>query len=132
MPNIIVVADEAWVANDVRAALAERRFTITEVHDPRSAVDACREHEADALVVDLQVGSMGGMAVARAVRDAVGSGSLPPTAVLLLLDRRADTFLARRAGADGWIQKPFGSFELRDAIDALITAPDADGSTASG
>jgi DNA-binding response OmpR family regulator len=60
--------------------------------------------------------------VVRAIREASGSGDIPPTATLLLLDRRADAFLAGRAGADAWIQKPFGAFELRDAVDTLVAA----------
>lgn len=130
MPNIIVVTDEPWVANDVRAALSEARFLITEVGDPRRAVEACREHEAAAVVIDLQVGSMGGMAVTRAVREAIGNGSLQPVVTLLLLDRRADAFLAGRAGADAWVHKPFGAFELRDSLDRLLTPAGAtDGGT---
>ena len=82
MPNIIVVTDEPWVANDVRAALAEARFEITEVGDPRAAVEACKEHEPAAVIIDLQVGSMGGMAVARAVGEAIGAGRIPQTSTL--------------------------------------------------
>ena len=35
--------------------------------------------------------------------------------VLLLLDRWADVFLARRAGAEAWLIKPLDSFRLRRA-----------------
>ncbi len=40
--------------------------------------------------------------------------------MLLLLDRRADVFLARRAGADGWVVKPLDSLRLARAMETLL------------
>jgi DNA-binding response OmpR family regulator len=70
----------------------------------------------DAVIVDMQVQSMGGMAVVRDIRAAFQSGPRPRT--VLLLDRSADTFLAKRAGADAWVLKPFQDSELRTALKA--------------
>ncbi len=120
--RILLVADGDWVLEEVEAALAEARFEVTPTSDPHRVVDACREVEADAVIVDLQVASMGGMAVIRRLRAAVDAGTLPPTPAVLLLDRGADRFIARRAGADGSLRKPFGSFELRGLLDRLVAA----------
>ena len=61
---------------------------------------------------------MGGMAIVRSIRDVTrDKGGLP---TVLLLDRKADGFLARRAGAGASIQKPFTAFELRTAIERLL------------
>ena len=38
-----------------------------------------------------------------------------PQNVLMLLDRPADTFLAERSGADGWIIKPIDPLRVRKA-----------------
>lgn len=123
MADILVVADAAWVINDVNAALGEERYTIHEVVDPRAAVDAVRERMPAAVIVDLQVGSMGGMAVTRAVRGAFTTDTATPPPVILLLDRDADAFLAGRSGAAAWVRKPFSSTELRMALDHLVPAP---------
>lgn len=72
------------------------------------------------IVVDLQIGSMGGMAVIRAVREALAGATVPP--IIMLLDRAADAFLARRAGADAWVRKPLDGFELREVADHLLAA----------
>ncbi len=40
--------------------------------------------------------------------------------VLILLDRRADVFLARRCQADGWLLKPLDPIRLRRAVKALL------------
>ncbi len=117
--NILVIADEAWVTTDVEAALGESRYRITDASNPRDVVKACIDALADVVIADLQVGTMGGMAVVREIRAAVAAGDLPPTPTVLLLDRAADAFTAGRSGADGWLRKPFGAFELRDLLDEL-------------
>jgi CheY-like chemotaxis protein len=120
--NILIVADESWVITDVEAALGESRYRITDTSNPHDVVNACTDAQADVVIADLQVGTMGGMAVVRDIRAAVGAGDLPPTATVLLLDRAADAFISGRSGADGWLRKPFGAFELRDLLDELAPA----------
>ncbi|HSM02394.1 MAG TPA: response regulator [Acidimicrobiia bacterium] len=125
MSDILVVSDETWVLNDVRAALIEPRYTLHEVDDPRQVTERLGETDADVVIVDLQIGSMGGMAVTRAIRDrgAAHSGAAPP--VVLLLDRDADAFLAGRSGAVGWVRKPFSTHELRAAVDGAMQRSNA-------
>ena len=101
------LALDGWVVNDVRAALAEERFEILEVADPRIAAEEWYEEEPDIVVVDLQIRSMGGFAVTRSLRETAGAVLEDPPPTILLLDRAADTFLAGRAGADAWLLKPF-------------------------
>ena len=48
------------------------------------------------------------------------AGRLPHVPVLMLLDRRADVFLARRSQAEGWLVKPLDSLRLRKAITAPL------------
>lgn len=116
MAKVIVVTDDIWVDNDVRATLTDPGTDLITIQDPRQAVEKAVEHSAAAAVVDLQVGSMGGMAVIRDLRSAMAGGDLAKMRTVLLLDRSADTFLARRAGADVWLVKPFTGQDLRAAI----------------
>ncbi|WKZ81975.1 MAG: response regulator [Acidimicrobiia bacterium] len=120
MTDILVVADEPWVVTDVAAALGDGRFRIAAQADPRSAAATVEDTSPDAVLVDMQVGSMGGMAVTRAIRDAFAGKDQQPPPVILLLDRDADAFLAGRSGAEGWIRKPFGAADLRHAIDQVL------------
>lgn len=112
MSKLVLVADTSWVANQVETALAVAGWDIEVVTDPRQAVDRVNEVQPDAVIVDMQVGSKGGMAVVRAIRQ---SAELRPRLVLLL-DRNADTFIARRAGADASVLKPIKANELRTAL----------------
>ncbi len=121
MSRILVVADALWVRNEVHSALSVGSNELIDHDDPATAAQTAIDREVDAVVVDLQIGSMGGMAVTRTIRATDNDGRALP--VVMLLDRGADTFLAGRAGADGWVVKPFGARELRDALATAAHAP---------
>ena len=121
MPKFLVVADEAWARNEVHAAITDTDVTLIDHDDPSTAADAAIEHGVDAVIVDLQIKAMGGMAVIRDVRSTSGTREDSGIPVVLLLDRSADVFLARRAGAAAWVTKPFTSYEIGEAI-ATATA----------
>jgi DNA-binding response OmpR family regulator len=114
MPTVLVVADGSWVTNEVRSALSVGSFQIEEISDPRAVEERLTRSHLDAVIVDMQVGSMGGMAVVRAIRQSTDPSDRPRT--VILLDRSADRFLARRAGADAFVQKPINDAELRTAL----------------
>ena len=119
-PLALVVSDGAWVTNEVRSALSVGSWQIEELSDPRAIVDRLDHSRVDAVIVDMQVGSKGGMAVIRSIRQATDAISRPRT--VLLLDRSADEFLARRAGADAAVLKPINASELRQALGMTQTA----------
>ena len=117
MPSILLVADDAWVQNQVRSALSGDTDALVVSEDPKAVVDLASESSFDIAIIDLQVQSMGGMAVTRALRDAIAGGDVPPLRIVLLLDRSADAFLAKRAGVDAHLVKPFTAQDLRRVID---------------
>ena len=120
MPRLLLVADTPWVRNEVLAALSEPGYDIDFVEDPRQVTERIAAELPDAVLVDLQVGSMGGMAITRAIRDASQEGEIPDVPVVLLLDRHADTFLAKRSGASAAVVKPFTPQDLRVTLTELL------------
>ena len=116
MSKILLVADSASVRNRVHAALTGADVTIIDHADPKSAAATAYAEGVDAVIVDMQVGSMGAMAVSRSVRAAAGEHE--PIPVTILLDRLADSFLAKRAGAKNWVSKDQSPVELRRAVGA--------------
>lgn len=122
MTRIVVVADVPWVRNEVHASLTAPDYELIDLTEPSEAASLALDERADAVIVDLQVGSMGGMAVTRDVRDVsrrTGHGNLP---VVMFLDRAADGFLAKRAGAAAWLVKPFTPYDIRSAVDTALGA----------
>ncbi len=122
MTRVLVVADESWARNDVHAALTSPDYELVDHQDPKTVASTVAAGGLDAVVVDLQVSSMGGMAVTRSVREntTVRGGAAIP--VVLLLDRAADKFLAGRSGAAAWVVKPFTALELRGAVDGAVAS----------
>ena len=114
MPKALLVTDSEWVRNDVHAALSLGDWEISDLDDPQRTVEQVSDLEADVVLVDMQVRSMGGMAVIRDIIGVLDEERRPRT--VLLLDRSADEFLARRAGADASVIKPFTAHALREAV----------------
>lgn len=110
----MLVADAIWVVNEVKSALALGDWDLEVIDDPRTVADLVLERMPDAVLVDMQVGSMGGMAVIRAIRQVTDEANRPR--IVLLLDRSADDFIARRAGADDGVLKPITASALRTAL----------------
>lgn len=120
MSTVLLAADSSWVINDVKAALETPERKVVVSSEPRALADVAGEIRPVVVIIDLQVGSMGGMAMARSLREAQITDDLDPIPTLLLLDRRADAFLAKRAAADAWILKPFDVHELRAVVTQII------------
>jgi DNA-binding NarL/FixJ family response regulator len=118
--TILVASDAPSVRAEVGAVVGQADVEVVEIHTGQAVPAAVYEHEPDLLVVDLQMGSMGGMAVCLELRLEESYGNLPHVPVLMLLDRRADVFLARRSGAEGFIVKPLDPMRIRRATRALL------------
>lgn len=118
MAEILVVSDAPWVRREVIAALDDD--AIREVETGDAVPPAVREHRPDLVITDLQVGSMGGMAIALELRLEESGGRMPHVPILMLLDRRADVFLARRSAAEGWLVKPLDPLRIRKAVRTLL------------
>ncbi|MFZ0013365.1 MAG: response regulator [Acidimicrobiia bacterium] len=114
MPTALIVSDGDWVNNEVRSALSVGSWAIDTIDDPRSVTERLEESPVDAVIIDMQVGSKGGMAIVRSIRQATDEIARPR--MVLLLDRPADEFLARRAGADASVLKPINADALRRAL----------------
>jgi DNA-binding response OmpR family regulator len=120
MPDVLIATDAESVYAEVDAAIADETTTVRRVHEGREVAAAVAEATPDLVVLDLQIGSMGGVATCLHLHHEAGAGRLPAVPVLLLLDRQADVFLARRSQADGWIVKPLDAFSLRRAVTAIL------------
>jgi DNA-binding response OmpR family regulator len=120
MPAVLIATDADWLFDEVEAALGSDEVTVYRVRRGVDVLPALLEVDAELAILDLQIGNMGGMATCMTIRNEEGMGRLPITAVLMLLDRAADEFLAHRSDADGWLIKPLDAFRLRRAADALL------------
>jgi CheY-like chemotaxis protein len=117
--HVLIAADADWVIDEVVAALGGPDTSFTVVREGHAVSGVVRDRTPDLVILDLQIGTMGGVAVAMALRLDESGGLLPRVQVLTLLDRRADVFMARRSGTDGWVLKPLDALRLRRAALAV-------------
>ena len=117
---MLLATDADWIHEEVDAALAGDDIEVLRVREGVDVLPTVHELAPDLVVLDLQIGNMGGMAACMDLRLDESVGRLPHIPVLILLDRDVDAFLANRAEADGWIVKPIDSFRLRKAATALL------------
>ena len=120
MVDILIASDADWVVEELRAGVEGPGDEIRAVTSGLAVADAIRQRTPDVVVLDLQIGNMGGMATCVDLRLEAQAGRLPAVPVLMLLDRRPDVFLARRSGADGWLLKPIDPLRARRAVHALL------------
>jgi DNA-binding response OmpR family regulator len=131
--HILLATDADWIVDEVTAALGGDDVHFTVCREGRAVAGQVAERVPDLAILDLQIGSMGGMAVTMSLRLDESAGLVEHVPVLMLLDRRADLHLARRSGAEGWLVKPLDALRLRRAADAIVSggvhteglAPDA-------
>ncbi len=93
--------------------------TVREVDTGPAVLAGVLDRQPDVVVCDMQMGQMGGIAVCLDMRLEESGGRIDHVPVLLLIDRRPDVFLAKRADAEGWVVKPLQPLQLRRAIKAL-------------
>jgi CheY-like chemotaxis protein len=120
--HYLVATDAGWILDQVQAALGGPDTIWTVCHsgkEVRGAVARAATPVAAALL-DLQIGTMGGIAVTLDLRLEESGGRLPHVPVIMLLDRSADIFLAQRSAAEGWLIKPLDTIRLRRAVRKVL------------
>ena len=119
--KILVAADGAWVRDQVRGAFVSPGQSVIEATRGQDVRELVRTEEPDLVILDLQIANMGGIAVAIDLRLEASAGRVPEVPILLLLDREADRFLAKRADADAELVKPVDAATLRKAAKPLLS-----------
>lgn len=85
-------------------------------------MDAIAEINPELVLLDFQIGNMGGVAACLEVRQQEELGRLNLSVIYLLLDREVDVFLADQVGANGSLVKPLNAFSTLRTIDKAIAA----------
>jgi DNA-binding response OmpR family regulator len=98
-----------------RALDAPLRFL--EASDGEEGARVGLRDRPDAIVADEIASRAGAFALARTLR---GAPDPYVGAIVILLERRHDAWLARWSGADAWFVKPIDPFDLADRLLELV------------
>jgi DNA-binding response OmpR family regulator len=118
--TVLLASDLSSLRHELRIMLEGPDLFIEEVASGTDVVARVKEGDVDLVVVDMQIGAMGGMAICMELRHEESYGAADSVAVMMLLDRRPDVFLARRSGAEGFVVKPLDPLRVRSAVRALL------------
>jgi DNA-binding response OmpR family regulator len=120
VPDIVIAADSRSIFDEIRSVVEDPGTTVRWVRRGEDVREEVNRRAADLVITDMQIGAMGGIAVAMDLKLESDAGRLEPCPVLLILDRRPDVFMARRSGAEGWVLKPLDPIRVRSAVAALL------------
>ncbi len=114
--RILVVDDEAELAQLVEDYLRKAGLEVAVRHDGVGAVTAVRDYDPDVLVLDLGLPGIDGIEVCRQVR------TFSDCHVLMLTarDDEVDKIVGLSMGADDYVTKPFSPRELVARVQAMV------------
>ncbi len=115
--RVLLVEDDDRIAADVATALTAASFTVEREADGEEAWFRGDTEEFDAVILDLGLPGMDGLAVLKRWRDA---GRRFPVLVLTARGRWAERVEGIDAGADDYLPKPFQMEELIARLRALV------------
>lgn len=119
MAHILVVDDAASVRNMVRNTLAEAGHEVTTACDGVEGIKATTRARFDAIVTDVNMPEMDGIQMTQILRSR-HTYAQTPILMLTTEGRAAVIKQGKRAGATGWIVKPFNGDKLVAAIERLL------------
>ena len=121
--TILIVDDSLTVRQQVVQTLSSAGYQTVEACDGMEGVDAVRAHAEIAMILcDLSMPRMNGLEFIEAIK---GSAAGPPMPVVMLTTDGTPDLIARakRAGAKGWIVKPFQTDLLLAAVRRIAGEP---------
>lgn len=120
--KILVIEDEADIAELVRLVLETQDYDVKVVLDSTLAYDEAKSWKPDAILVDLRMPRMDGWTVFKAIRGDKDFSTVP-IAILTAKADEFDTMVGLHVmKADAYIAKPFGKQELISRVNGLFSA----------
>ncbi len=111
-PTLLIVEDDADVAEMVTAYFRVQGYEVFAVNWGEDALKACRNNHPDLIILDIRLPDIDGFEVARRLRGNQRTQDIP---IIFLTEKRerADRMQGLELGADDYITKPFDIQELR-------------------
>jgi two-component system, OmpR family, response regulator ResD len=115
--RVLVVEDDATVAEVVRSYLARAGFTVEHAADGPTALAVAARTRPDLVVLDLMLPGLSGLEVCDRLRSA-----RPDLAVVMLtaLGEESDRVIGLEHGADDYLVKPFSPRELVLRVQSVL------------
>jgi two-component system OmpR family response regulator len=114
--KVLLIEDDARVAEEVVQALGSRGHLVSHVLDGDRGLEAALSSPIDVLITDRMLPGQDGLEIVQALRKA---GRTVPVLVLSALDSVDERVRGLRAGGDDYLGKPFAIEELIARVESL-------------
>ena len=121
--DILVVEDEAAIAEAVAVRLRSEGHTVTVCGDGLEAVERCAKLVPDLVVLDLLLPGLDGLEVCRRIQ----AERRLPVVMLTARDDETDLVVGLAMGADDYLTKPFSPRELVARVHAVLRRAESTG-----
>ncbi len=117
--RILIVDDSKTIRETLRNMLSQSGYRISLAEDGESGIELARSELPDLMFLDIVLPDVSGFRALRRLRKEKPTADLP---VIMISGNSGavEKFFLQRVGADDFIQKPFGRFEVFSAIERLI------------
>ena len=115
--RILVVEDERRLAASLRAGLEAEGFAVDTAYDGEEGLWYAREHDYDAILLDIMLPQLTGHEVCRSLR---ADQNWTPILMLTARDGDRDQIEALDTGADDYVTKPFSFQVLLARVRSLL------------
>ena len=115
--KILLVEDDPHLAKGLQFNLEREGYEVFLVDNGASALDQLREKDFDLIVLDLMLPGLGGLEVARTIRE---TNIRFPILMLTAKSSKKDREIGLEAGADDYLTKPFHLPELLLRIKGIL------------
>lgn len=115
--SLLVVEDDENISTAISEYFSRAGYSVRTVADGLAGVKAALEEPPDAVVLDLMLPKLEGLAVCKELREKV---SYLPILMLTAKDDVVDKVLGLEMGADDYITKPFSLRELEARIKSVM------------
>jgi two-component system chemotaxis response regulator CheY len=121
LKTILIVDDSVTVRQQVSLALAQAGYRVVEAQDGRDALLMLERGGVSMVISDVNMPRMNGFEMLERIKLHPRHASVP--VVMLTSERRPDLVeRAKKAGASGWITKPFNAELLMAAMVKVLGA----------
>ena len=118
--TIVVVDDEANIADLVELYLDREGFRVVKAGTGTSGLDAIQQHRPRLVVLDVGLPDIDGLEVCKRIR----AKSQTPVIFLTARDGEVDRVLGLELGGDDYLTKPFSPAELVARVRAVLRRTD--------
>ncbi len=120
--RVLVIEDDPDIAHLVQLHLRDLPCVVDVVQDGPSALDAALARSYDAIVLDIMLPRLDGLAVCQALRQ---QRIYTPILMLTARSTELDRVVGLELGADDYLTKPFSVPELMARVKAFFRRADA-------